>query len=263
MIRLSLLCLLPILFLSAPAAAAAPEFPTGQWVPLFNGKDLTGWIPKIRGYPLGENFGSTFRVADGMIQVRYDAYDTFQDRFGHLFYERPFSHYRLRVEYRFTGEQTPGGPRWAIRNSGLMLHGQDPATMTRDQKFPVSIEVQLLGGDGTHERTTCNLCTPGTNVVLNGRLFRPHCTRSSSKTYHLDRWVTAEVEVRGSRRIRHLIDGQVVLEYTDPQLDPRDPDARRLISDDHLLLESGTISLQSESHPCDFRRVELMVLDPD
>jgi hypothetical protein len=246
-----------------PAVASEPQFPVGQWVSLFNGDDLSGWTPKIRGYKVGENFGNTFRVEDGLIKVRYNGYKKFNRRFGHLFYDRQFSHYRLKVEYRFVGEQIDGGPGWALRNSGLMLHGQDPATMTIDQEFPVSIEVQLLGGNGKDDRTTSNLCTPGTNVVMDNKLFKPHCTSSSSVTHHLDEWVTAEVEVRGHDVIRHLLDNNVVLEYTEPQLDPRDKDARRLINGGNLLLDKGTISLQSESHPCDFRSVAIMRLEAE
>ncbi len=245
------------------AMASEPQFPVGQWVSLFNGNDLSGWTPKIRGYKVGENFSNTFRVEDGLIKVRYDGYKKFNRRFGHLFYNRQFSHYRLKVEYRFVGEQIDGGPGWALRNSGLMLHGQDPATMTIDQEFPVSIEVQLLGGNGKDDRTTSNLCTHGTNVVMDNKLFKPHCTSSSSVTHHLDEWVTAEVEVRGHDVIRHLLYNNVVLEYTEPQLDPRDKDARRLINGGNLLLDKGTISLQSESHPCDFRSVAIMRLEAE
>ena len=92
--------------------------------------------------------------------------------------------------------------------------------MTKDQDFPVSIEVQFLGGTGTGERPTANLCTPGTHVVMDGQLITRHCTSSKSKTYHGDQWVTVEIEVHGSRLIKHIIDGQTVLEYTAPQLDP-------------------------------------------
>jgi hypothetical protein len=143
-----------------------------------------------------------------------------------------------------------------------MVHGQKPETMAKDQDFPVSIEVQLLAGNGKDPRTTSNLCTPGTNVVMDGQLKKQHCISSSSKTYHLDQWVTAEIEVRGNRVIRHLLDGEVVLEYNDPQLDERDASAAKLIKDGQLALSGGSISLQSESHPCDFRKVEIMVL-PD
>ncbi|MEZ6126701.1 MAG: DUF1080 domain-containing protein [Planctomycetaceae bacterium] len=252
-----------ILWLSAAAHAAEPDFPVGQWVSLFNGKDLTGWTPKIRYSDCGENFGNTFRVEDGLLKVRYDRYEEFGERFGHLFYAKEFSNYRFRVEYRFVDDQCKGGPGWAIRNSGIMVHGQKPETMDRDQDFPVSIEVQLLAGNGRDPRTTSNLCTPGTNVVMGGELKKQHCINSSSKTHHLDEWVTAEIEVRGNKVIRHFLDGETVLEYNEPQLDERDASAKKLIHDGRLALSGGTISLQSESHPCEFRKVEIMVLDAD
>ena len=262
-----LLCLLGMFLTSGlthfAAADDAIQPKVGEWVSLFNGKDMTGWTPKIRYSDLGENYGNTFRVEDGLLKVRYDGggYDEFGERFGHLFFKDAFSNYKFRVEYRFVGDQCKGGPGWATRNSGVMVHGQDPATMTKDQDFPVSIEVQLLGGNGTNDRTTSNLCTPGTNVVMDGQMKLQHCISSTSKTYHGEQWVTAEIEVRGNRVIRHILDGEVVLEYNHPQLDPRDKSAKPLIKDDQLMLSGGTISLQSESHPVDFRKVEIMLLD--
>lgn len=247
--------------LAAVPAIAAGKSADGQWTPLFNGKDLDGWVVKITGHKLGENFGDTFRVKDGVMQVGYEKYGRFGGRFGHIFYKQKFSHYRLRVEYRFVGEQCPQGPGWAFRNSGIMLHCQAPQSMAKDQKFPVSIEVQLLGGRKTGKRPTANLCTPGTNVVLNGKLHRPHCTNSTSRTYRGDQWVTVEVEVHGDGTIKHIIDGKTVLEYTKPQLDERDADAKKLIpGNGGLLLKEGYISLQSESHPVEFRKVEIMKL---
>jgi hypothetical protein len=242
-------------------SVAQEDAKRGEWIPLFNGKDLDGWTPKVRGYAAGENFGNTFRVENGILKVVYDQYDNFDQRFGHLFYKDAFSHYIVRVEYRFVGEQAPGGPGWAVRNSGIMVHGESPATMEKDQEFPASIEVQLLGGNGKDPRTTANLCTPGTNVVMDGRLITQHCTNSRSKTYHGDQWVTAEVEVRGGRVIRHKVQGETVLEYQEPQLDERDAHARELITQrGGKLLERGTVSLQSESHPVEFRKVELLKL---
>lgn len=234
--------------------------PQEEWIQLFNGKDLTNWRVKIKGYDLDDNFGDTFRVSDGKLKVVYDNYDRFDGRFGHLFYAEPFSHYRLRVEYRFVGQQVAGGPGWAFRNSGIMVHGQSPESIGKDQNFPVSIEVQLLGGPGKGDRPTANLCTPGTNVVMNGKLHTRHCTNSNSQTYHGDQWVTVELEVRGGEIIKHIIDGETVLSYEQPQLDPNDKDAQKLITDDSLILSGGTISLQSESHPVEFRKVELKKL---
>jgi hypothetical protein len=231
------------------------------WISLFNGKNLEGWTVKITGYELGDNYGSTFRVEDGILKVSYDQYNKFDGKFGHLFYEEEFSHYRMRLEYRFVGEQTRGGPGWAFRNSGVMIHGQPPESMRKDQDFPVSIEVQLLGGNGTDERTTGNLCTPGTHVVMDGELVTQHCISSSSETYHGDQWVTMEIEVHGDSIIKHIINGQVVLQYEKPQLDEKDQDARKLIVDDNRLLSGGTISLQAESHPVEFRNIKIMPLE--
>jgi len=234
----------------------------GEWVSLFNGKNLDGWTPKIKGYEFGENYANTFRVEDGLMTVSYDGYESFDRKFGHIFYKESYGHYRFRVEYRFIGEQCKGGEGWALRNSGVMVHGEDPKGMAKDQDFPTSIEVQLLGGDGQRKRTTSNLCTPGTNVVMDGKLTKRHCTSSTSETYHGDQWVTAEIEVRGNKIIKHILDGKVVLEYTEPQLDDRDEYAKKLIKKNGgVQLSKGTISLQSESHPVQFRKVEIMVLD--
>lgn len=269
LLQLVLLLLLAVPVQEKAPETAAPEAPQqavesasdDAWISLFNGRDLEGWTPKIAGHALGEDPYGTVRVEDGMIRIGYDGYDPpFRDRFCHLFYERPFERYRLRVEYRFHGDQVAGGPGWAWRNSGAMLHCQDPKTMGRDQSFPVSIEGQFLGGDGSSPRTTGNLCTPGTNVVMKDRLERRHCINSSSETCHGDDWVVAEFEVDGSGTVKHFINGRLVLEYEQPQLDPDDADARPLVKGDDLLLDSGWIALQGESHPIDFRRVELRPL---
>lgn len=243
-------------------AVITPAAADDGFVPIFNGKDLDGWTPKITGHALGENFGNTFRVEDGVIKVRYERYGDkgFGDQFGHLFYKDKYSHYVVRVEYRFVGEQCKGGPGWAFRNSGIMFHCQPPETMAKDQKFPVSIEAQLLGGNGKDKRPTLNMCSPGTNIVYNGKLYTTHCLNSKSKTYHGDQWVTCEVEVHGGGKVTHRVSGETVLEYEQPQLDPKDPEGKALIKGDKLLLEEGYISLQSESHPCEFRKVEIKVL---
>ena len=237
--------------------------PDREWISLFNGSDLTGWTPKFTGHELGENYKDTFRVENGLLKVSYEGYDEFGGTFGHLFYKEPFSNYRLRVEYRFVGEQAPGGPGWAVRNSGVMLHCQPPGSMRRNQEFPVSIEAQLLGGSGRGERTTGNVCSPGTHIVMSGTLVTRHCNSSKSKTYHGDRWVTFEVEVRDGTSIRHIVEGETVLEYEQPQLDESDPDGRRLLEQrgGDKALRDGFIALQAESHPVEFRRVEIQRLD--
>ena len=236
------------------------EAQAAEFVSIFNGKNLEGWTVKIKGQPVGKNYQDTFRVEEGVLKVGYAGYKEFAEQFGHIFYKAKVSHYRIRVEHRFVGEQLRGGPGWAYRNSGIMLHCQDPKTMALDQNFPVSIEVQLLGGKEKGERTTANLCTPGTNVVMDGKLQTRHCFNSKSKTYRGDQWVTVEVEVRGGEVIKHFVNGNEVMNYMKPQYDPRDADAKKLVKDGQLTLKEGYISLQSESHPVEFRKVELMVL---
>jgi hypothetical protein len=256
--RICLSALLAAACLLLPSPRASAE---DGWTTIFNGKDLDGWAPKIKGYALGENFGNTFRVEDGVLKVAYDQYTQFDGKFGHLFYKQKLTNYIVRAEYRFVGDQVPGGPGWAFRNSGIMIHCQDPAGMGKDQNFPVCIEVQLLGGNGKDARSTGNMCSPGTHVVMNGQLMKQHCINSTSKTFHGDQWVTIEVEVLGNASIKHRINGELVLEYEQPQLDEGDGDAKKLIVDGKTALESGYISLQAESHPVEFRKVELKVLD--
>ncbi|MBK8975196.1 MAG: DUF1080 domain-containing protein [Planctomycetes bacterium] len=251
----------------APAADAQqrPRDDERGFVSIFDGETLRGWTPKFTGSELGVNFRDTFRVRDGVLAVCYDDWhDPFGARFGHLFFATPFSHYVLRLEYRFVGEQVEGGPGWAFRNSGVMIHGQPAETMRVEQDFPVSIEVQLLGGREEGERHTANLCTPGTNVVMGDALEQRHCIDSRSKTFRGDEWIAVEVEVHGSDRIVHRVNGEVVLEYRQPQLDPRDRDAKRMIEargeGAGLLLDGGSISLQAESHPCEFRNLRIKAL---
>ncbi len=232
------------------------------WIQLFNGKNMDGWTPKFKGHELGENYLDTFRVEDGLLRVCYDKYEKFGNKFGHLFYEKPFSNYVLRVEYRFVGDQVAGGPGWAFRNNGLMVHGQPASMMEKGQSFPVSIEVQLLGGKGSGKRSTNNLCTPGTHVVMDGKLVKKHVVGSTSETFHGDQWVTIEVEVRGNEVIRHKVDGKTVLEYTNPQYDEKDGVAKKLIEAQggDKMIYGGTISIQAESHPTDFRKIEVRPL---
>ncbi len=228
------------------------------WISLFNGKDIKDWVVKISKHEVGENYAETFRVEGGLLKVKYDGYDQFNQQYGHLFYRKPFSHYLLKLEYRFVGEQVKGGEGWALRNSGAMLHSQAPETMLKDQDFPISVEAQLLGGDGLQERPTGNVCTPGTTIVFDGKLFTPHCLNAKSKTYHGEQWVTAEFLVLGDSVIKHLINKEVVMAYTHPKIgggnvanyDPK-------VKTDGKALTSGYIALQSESHPIEFRTVKL------
>lgn len=227
------------------AAAAEQE----NWVDLFNGHTLEGWTPKFRGHPAGINYRNTFRVEDGILRVRYENWETFAGEFGHLVFDNTYSHYLLEVEYRFIDEQVKGGPEWARRNNGIMYHAQSAAEMTLDQDFPASMEYQLLGGNGTDQRSTVNLCTPGTRFVMNGELRHDHCVNSDGPTFHGDQWVTVQLRVDGSELAEHIVDGEVVMRYTDLQREDGTP------------LNGGHIAIQAETHPTDFRRIRLLNLE--
>jgi hypothetical protein len=220
-----------------------------EWVSLFNGENLDCWDVKISGYELNDNFGETFRVEDGLLKVRYDQYDSFDGRIGHIFYEEPFSHYRLQVEYRFAGEQVEGGPGWGFRNNGMMFHAQSAESMELDQNFPRSIEMQLLGGVGENERANGNIFTPGTQVVVDGELRTESLINAGGPTFHGDQWIKAEVVVYGDSLAQHILNEELVIEYTDLQLEDGTP------------LSKGHIALQAESHPTDFRSVRILNLE--
>lgn len=250
-----------LFILLLPCITFAQNVDTKDWEQLFNGKNLAGWNVKIRNYDLNDNFGNTFRVENGLMKVRYDAYDSFNERFGHIFYKDKFSYYKIAVEYRFVGEQAINGPSWATRNNGIMLHCQSPESMGKSQDFPISIEVQLLGGLGKGARSTCNVCTPGTNIVYNGKLDTRHCINSTSKTYEGDQWVRAEVLVLGDSLIQHFVNGEKVLEYTKPQIGGGNVSGHdAALMANNSLLKEGYISLQGESHPTDFRKIEILNL---
>ncbi|GEP93798.1 3-keto-disaccharide hydrolase [Chitinophaga cymbidii] len=244
-------------------SACAVQKPGKRWIQLFNGKDLKDWDIKITGHELNDNNGNTFRVQDGKLVVSYENYKAFDEQYGHIFHKRKFSAYLLVMEYRFVGDQVAGGPGWAFRNSGAMIHSQSAATMGKDQDFPISIEVQLLGGTGKGKRSTANLCTPGTNVVMNDKLITAHCIDSKSKTYDGDQWVTAEVLVLGDSIVKHIVEKDTVLVYEKPQIgggnvSHADPSLLQA----GKLLNEGYIALQSESHPVEYRKVALFDLAP-
>ena len=246
-----------------------------EWISLFNGKDLSDWTIKFANHDLNVNYQNTFRVQDSMIRIAYDQYGSFNDAYAHMYFKNPFSYYKLRFDYRFSGEQVIGGEDWNVRNSGVMLHSQSAESNDYGQYFPVSIEIQLLGGLGVGDRPTGNVCTPGTALVIDGKVDYRHCISSHSKTYHGDRWVSAEVVVLGGESIVHLIENDTVLKYQSPQIGggfinpSRENDWTSLgvveskedwIAREGEILTQGYISLQAESHPIDFKNIQLLDL---
>lgn len=260
--------LVTALIACAALAACAPkpkphvDAPAGNWIRLFNGKDLADWTVKISGHDVGDNYRNTFRVDKGVLKVSYDQYDQFADRFGSLFYNKPFSHYWLRAEYRFVGKGAPGAPSWTYKNSGIQLHSQAPQSMGLRQQFPVSVEFDLVGGWSLGSRPTGDVCHYGTQVLVSGAPLKTLCSRLSDVTIRDDQWVTVLAEVDGGKRVRQIVNGDLIVEYTDLTLDDSNADAQRLMAAGApRALGSGYISIQSNGFPIEFRRIELLPLD--
>ncbi|GAA4268468.1 3-keto-disaccharide hydrolase [Hyunsoonleella aestuarii] len=233
---------------------------TENWQSLFNGENLDGWLVKINGFELNDNYNNTFRVENGILKVSYDNYESFTNEFGHIFYKTPFTNYKLRLEYRFVGHQVNGGEAWAIKNSGIMLHSQSPESMRKNQGFPLSLEFQLLGGINENEtRPSGNICTPGTHVEINGSLITEHCIPANCKTYYGEEWIMAEVVVNNDS-ITHYIDGVPVISYSNPTIGGQylDDSSEDIQTKAGQSLTGGYVSLQSESHPIEFRNIEIL-----
>ena len=231
--------------------------PRGAWMALFNGRDLEGWVPKFSGHPLGENVNDTFRVEKGRLIVSYDNYKRLDDLYGHLFYnKRQFSHYWIRVEYRFVGKQVPGAPGWGWRNNGVMLHAQPPETMALKQRYPVSFELRLMGGKWLHRSPpTGSLCLNGTTVAYRGKRLSHAVIDSNAPPYAGDQWVLVEAEVRGGKLVRYFVNGRQVLEYSDLRLEQPQPWSATMARTE------GFIAIQAESAPTEFLRIEVLNLD--
>jgi hypothetical protein len=232
----------------------------GEWISIFNGKNLDGWIPKVTGYTAGENPLNLFSVENGILKVDYSKYKKFNGRFGHLFYKDKLSSYMLHVEYRFHGELLSDAPGYCYRNSGVMIHSQSAASMDVEQNWPVSIEVQLLGSTDSVKQKTANICTPGTTVFYKGSFTNEHCVSSTSKYYFDNEWVNLDIIVHKGKTISMVIDRDTVLIVSKPQI------GGFLLPENYpvatgTVLEDGYIALQAEGTNIDFRKVELKILD--
>lgn len=257
-----MIALLPLLAACAKKTPVLVPAPEGRWIAVFNGRNLDDWIVKIAGHDLNDNYGNTFRVEDGLLKVSYDQYASFGGRFGSIFFNKKLSHYWLRAEYRFVGKQAGGAPSWAYENSGIQLHSQPPETMLKNQEFPVSVEFDMVGGRmfGTHP--TGDVCKNGTLVKIGGAVLEDKCSKLSAIAIPGKEWVTILAEVQGGARVRQIVDGALVVEYTDLMLDEKNADARRLLgSGADRALTAGYISIQANSHPIEFRRIEILPVD--
>jgi hypothetical protein len=93
--------------------------------PLFNGKDLSGWLVDVPEADSVSGLPPSFIVRDSMLI-------SMGEPRGHLITEKTYQNYRLTVSYRFPG--MPG-------NCGVLVHASTPRFLYK--MFPKSIEVQM------------------------------------------------------------------------------------------------------------------------
>ena len=116
------------------AAEDQPISPSDGVIRLFNGKDLSGWTPWLKGIGR-KNPNQVYSIKDGAIRISGEG-------LGYLATEKSCKDYRLIVEYKW-GERTDGSGN--VRNSGILLHavGADGGA---NGVFMTCIEVQLAQG---------------------------------------------------------------------------------------------------------------------
>lgn len=120
-------------------AREVPTVRTGEPIFQFNGKDLEGFYPFVRGRGLSDPRG-VFSVRDGMIRSS-------GEEFGGLATVNEYRDYLLVVEWKW-GEQTWVPRKSAARDSGVLLHcvGKDGAA---GGNWLESQECQIIeGGTG-------------------------------------------------------------------------------------------------------------------
>ena len=266
--------LMPIHFRAWAASAAifgglcfhAPRAQTPAdtaWINLI--QNFSDWDLKLRYQNLNVNWNNTFQMVGGVLTVDYSNYVDFTNEpFGHACYKvRPFSYYYLRAEYQVWGNQVPLGPGWALQNNGFMLHSQSMASMGLNQDFPMSLEAQLLGpGNGS---STMNLCTPGSafyTTATGGTVNLNHCINATSQPRAAVNtgWQPVSALVLADSVVRHYVNNVLVLTYYRTVQYQGNVSGNTITITNNAPLNQGYITIQAESHPYRFRRIDVVNL---
>ncbi|MGJ8643206.1 MAG: 3-keto-disaccharide hydrolase [Luteolibacter sp.] len=253
----------------AEEAVKAPE--KGEWIKLFNGKDLTGW--KVNTGHSGDEesleANEIFQVRDGVLRVYPGAENGSKQYNATLVHEKKWESYHLRVEYRW-GENKFQPRMEAERDSGVLFHIHSEP----EKVWPPSVELQLGDGKPGDVRVTGDLClignsrgespseekkySPESPMQIRGQKD-PGEKRREIRTkvvVHAEKpigeWNTVDLIVHGSEKAEFHVNGQLVNEVYGLKF--RDG------TGDWKLLDSGFIGLEAEWAQVEFRNVSIKPL---
>lgn len=283
-----LACLWAGLAWSQTPVVTLPKPDAEGWIKLFRGDNTSDFysfmgtsrlVPSKNKGPFPNN---VFTVVAG------DTIQSLGSPAGHLIFKQPFSHYRVSFQLRWPG---------SVGNTGLLTKVQEDDT-AQSQGFPRSVECQgdpnqgigqiwalgTLGGQngGTwitfhgkkiphpadwaagQQATQYDPASPemdfggGGDPYNNLIVGKPGYQKPKPAAVSNGGWVTVEVESHGKDTTRHFVDGELVMEYRNPRIAPRN-NADQVIK----YLTSGLFAWQSEGSRVWFRNMKIKLFPGD
>jgi len=252
--------LIILLFVGSVRAQESTHSKKG-FVPLFNGKDWTGWDLKLRCGD-AELAKQVYAIENGMIHVYKDFPDTFElntgvNRTHGLFYtQKKYSKYILKFEYKWGTKIANNFAQWQY-DAGLYYH------VYNDAIWPRGIEYQIRYDHTKNKNHTGDFWASGTSFQLfkdeNGAFLLPkqggkaihvkfggHSAKADAKFNALNnKWNKCEVIVMSDKYSIHKLNGEIVNMATD------------------LSQSEGILGFQSETAEIYYRNIRIKELDKE
>lgn len=230
MITRALLSVVSLMLLLQGSSTEQAIVPT-KVMPLFNGRDLSGWKADVPEKDTNPSAPDSFIVRKGLLV-------SLGTPGGHLLTDKSYRNYRLEVEYRFSAK--PG-------NCGVLVHASRLRALYK--MFPQSIEVQM-----EHLNAGDFWCIQENIEVPDMEKRRPRKPG--------EKWGGSEGD---ARRILNLTDGseKPVGEWNQMIIEARDRAIRVWVNRDlvnegfNCTVDRGKIALQAEGSEVEFRKVEI------
>ncbi|MFC3833238.1 MULTISPECIES: 3-keto-disaccharide hydrolase [Deinococcus] len=239
-------------------APAAPLQPQTAWAPLFNGRDLGGWMTWLPSTGAGRDPAGIFRVQDGELRV-LQVEDTGAERdFGYVATTAPYTDYRLRLQYRW-GKTTFAPRKDLPRDAGILYHLTGPDTI-----WPSSMEFQIMEGNtgdlwainGTNLSTTVSSGSDGDpRYDPFGEALTTQFPAESYK--RVQRATDVPENASGWNDVELIVSGDEAVQVVDGQVTSRVTGIR---APDGSALRSGRIALQAEGAEVTYRNIDLRPL---